>query len=101
MTAGVHFAWNVVQGPILGVTVSGTGPANGLLVTEATGPDWLSGGAFGAEASYVTVALLMAFTVWPAVLLVRRGLIVKPWWSRRHLERARDAALAAPAASGA
>lgn len=81
---GAHAAWNVVQGPILGVAVSGTGDPGGFILTSPAGPDWLSGGRFGAEASYVTVALLVAFTVWLAVVAVRRGLVVAPWWTRRR-----------------
>ena len=81
---GVHAAWNVVQGPILGVAVSGTGDPGGFVQTSPVGPDWLSGGRFGAEASYVTVALLVAFTAWLAVVAVRRGLVVAPWWTRRR-----------------
>lgn len=82
---GVHAAWNVVQGPVLGIAISGTGDPGGFVETVPTGPDWLSGGAFGAEASYVAVAVMLAFTVWLGMLAARRGLIVKPWWTRRHL----------------
>ena len=52
--------------------------------TSPTGPDLLSGGRFGAEASVVTVGLLVAFSAWLAVVAVRRGLIVSPWWTRRR-----------------
>jgi len=79
---GTHMAWNILQGSLYGVAVSGS-HADGLLVSTLTGPDWLSGGAFGAEAS--VVALLACSTV-SAILLVialRRGSIVPPAWQRK------------------
>lgn len=81
---GVHAAWNITQGAVFGVAVSGTGDPGGFIQTSPTGPDLLSGGRFGAEASVVTVTLLCLFAAWLAVVAVRRGLIVAPWWTRRR-----------------
>ena len=80
--AGMHLAWNVLQGTVFGIAVSGH-PADGFLVASLSGPTWLSGGAFGAEAS---VAALLACGSASAVLLwvaLRRGSIVPPAWKRR------------------
>ena len=79
---GMHLAWNVMQGTVFGIAVSGH-PADGFLVATLSGPDWLSGGGFGAEAS--VVALLVCTTL-SAVLLaiaLRRRSIVPPAWKRR------------------
>lgn len=82
---GLHAAWNLVQGLFFGAIVSGSGaPAPGLLVSEAVGPDWLTGGAFGPEASPVTVLAMLAWTVLLGLLLVRRRLVVAPIWTRRQ-----------------
>jgi membrane protease YdiL (CAAX protease family) len=54
LAIGLHMGWNFVQAGVFGVAVSGT-EVGGLLVTAPVGPDWLSGGAFGAEASVVAV----------------------------------------------
>ena len=51
---GAHFGWNFTQGGIFGGAVSGNA-AGGLLRGELRGPTWLSGGAFGAEASVAAV----------------------------------------------
>lgn len=54
VSIGVHAGWNFTQGWIFGAAVSGTsGFAGGPLVTQpAEGvASWLSGGAFGPEAS--------------------------------------------------
>lgn len=73
------------QGLFFGAIVSGSGaPAPGLLVSEAVGPDWLTGGSFGPEASPVTVLVMLAWTVILGLLLVRRRLVVAPIWTRRR-----------------
>jgi len=70
------------MGGIFGVAVSGN-ESRGLLQARLDGPEMLSGGAFGAEASVVAVvACLVVFGV-----LIRRaqrlGRIRAPFWLRR------------------
>jgi membrane protease YdiL (CAAX protease family) len=67
LAIGLHAAWNWTQGAVFGVAVSGV-QIRGWLHGELRGPDWLSGGAFGAEASLVAVAVGCGAAV---VLLVR------------------------------
>jgi len=78
---GIHAAWNFTQGGIFGITVSGH-PGEGLLRGTLTGPVWLSGGAFGAEASVVATALCLATGVAFFASASRRERIVRPAWSR-------------------
>ncbi len=78
---GIHFAWNFVQGGVFGVAVSGN-EIPGLLQGRLTGPAWLSGGAFGAEASVVAVVLCLAAGVFFVGKVIQRGQIVKPFWRR-------------------
>lgn len=81
---GVHAAWNVVQGPVLGSAVSGaTNNGDGLLVSHPAGPELVSGGVFGLEASLVAVMVWSAISVWLARALATRGLVVAPAWRRR------------------
>lgn len=80
---GVHAAWNLTQGPLLGITVSGA-MEGGWLDTTARGPDLLSGGAFGLEASVVAIMLCLLVSLWAGRELVRRGLVVPPVWVRRR-----------------
>ena len=65
---GIHGAWNYTQGNILGFAVSGNPVADKVFSPVITGPDWITGGVFGAEASVpaVVVGLLVA-----AVLLCK------------------------------
>lgn len=55
---GLHAAWNVLQGTIFGVAVSGTGaPSDSLFQPLIQDNHWLAGGAFGIEASVIAVVL--------------------------------------------
>ena len=48
---GLHLAWNLMTGPILGHEVSGYRTVHSLLIESGHGPWWLSGGEFGIEGS--------------------------------------------------
>ena len=68
---GFHAAWNFTQGYVFGAAVSGG--RFGDAIASSTGrsgqPDWLTGGAFGPEASLPALALcsaLGAATLWLA-----------------------------------
>lgn len=63
MPLGIHFAANVTQGPILGFGVSGHAEASALRVRFADGPPWLTGGAFGLEASVPGLVSVIALVV--------------------------------------
>ncbi|HEV2622813.1 MAG TPA: type II CAAX endopeptidase family protein [Frateuria sp.] len=80
---GLHAAWNFCQGTVYGIPVSGL-KADGWLVSTRSGPDWLSGGVFGAEASVVALALCLTVSAVLLWVAVRRGLIVPPvrWRTR-------------------
>ena len=78
---GLHASWNIMQGTVYGIPVSGTTP-DGFLVEKMTGPDWLSGGSFGAEASVVALGLCSLCTIVLLGVALRRGSIVRPFWRR-------------------
>lgn len=58
---GIHLGWNWTQGNVLGFGVSGTTDQHGWLKPVFLGrPDWVTGGAFGLEASvFGVVAVLL------------------------------------------
>lgn len=66
--AGMHGAWNFVQGNVYGIQVSGQGAnASVFNYTSQTSIDWLSGGAFGAEGSiFASIVLIgcIAYLYW-------------------------------------
>ncbi len=79
---GVHFGWNFAAAGIFSTQVSGNGTNEGLLDSSMSGPELLTGGAFGPEGSVYSVgfgALLTLVFLW---LAHRRGNIV-PFGSRR------------------
>ena len=47
----LHLGWNLMSGPVLGYEVSGYPPEQSIVRTGGTGPDLLTGGAFGIEGS--------------------------------------------------
>ena len=61
---GIHWAWNFTQGNIFGFEVSGNDAGAALLKSTVSGPDWLTGGAFGAEASVIPVLLGLILSAW-------------------------------------
>ena len=72
-----HGTWNYVQGNLLGFQVSGTGAdASIFSFTMGSGPDWLTGGAFGAEGSIITTLVLLVSLVVVYLLGERREKVV-------------------------
>ena len=69
---GLHFGWNFTEGGVFGAAVSGM-TAHGLLRFDVTGPDLVTGGAFGPEASIVAVVVCLAAAVAFGVAAARRG----------------------------
>lgn len=63
MPVGLHMMANFMQGIILGFGVSGHGEAGLVIPVTSTSPTWLSGGAFGLEASLPGLLTVLAFTV--------------------------------------
>ena len=80
---GLHFAWNVMEGPVFGSIVSGTGVQDSWFIASWNGPDILTGGAFGLEASIVPVVLLGILGTGLLVYASRNSLIVSPIWTRK------------------
>lgn len=64
---GIHLGWNWAQGSLLGFDVSGFAQVGWLHPQLLDKPQWLTGGAFGPEASVFSIVLDVA-----AVLLLWR-----------------------------
>lgn len=82
LAIGIHAAWNFTQGWIFSVPVSGGEAPLGLLITRRVGPDWLTGGDFGLEASAVAMVVATGAGVLLLILAYRRGHFVAPMWKR-------------------
>jgi membrane protease YdiL (CAAX protease family) len=78
---GIHWAWNLFQGPVYGAPVSGIDLPT-LIKARMTGPTLWTGGAFGPEAGLVAVLLATAAGLALLYIAARRGRIVPPVWAR-------------------
>lgn len=83
LAVGIHAAWNFTQGWVFSVPVSGGRAAKGLLETSFAGPDWLTGGAFGLEASVVALVLATATGLWLLRRTVQSDGLIAPVWQRK------------------
>ncbi len=82
-TIGVHMAWNFTQTSVFGIADSGN-PGRGLLHAELSGPAWLTGGAFGVEASVVSVVVCAAVSAGLLLRAYRSRRMVAPLWELRR-----------------
>ncbi len=69
---GLHFGWNFTEGGVFGAAVSG-GQYSGLIVAPLSGPSWLTGGAFGPEASLAALVVSLGASAALAWYVVRLG----------------------------
>ncbi len=61
---GIHWAWNFSQGNLFGFKVSGQDAGVSLIQAQIEGPDWMTGGVFGAEASVIAVVVGAVVSAW-------------------------------------
>ncbi|HEL2383292.1 TPA: CPBP family intramembrane metalloprotease [Streptococcus suis] len=62
--SGIHAAWNCFQGNVFAFPVSGTQAGQAFIAVETSGPDWLSGGAFGVEGSVISLIIQGLMIAW-------------------------------------
>ncbi len=75
---GMHWAWNYLEGGVFGCAVSGAPLDYQPLITpRISGPDILTGGAFGPEASIICVALGIVLSIVYTVLYIKKYLYPK------------------------
>lgn len=75
LSIGMHVGWNFFQASVFGFAASGQQEEETLFVHSSTGPDWLTGGNFGPEASILIIPVLCA------------GLLLMRAWSNSGLRR--------------
>jgi membrane protease YdiL (CAAX protease family) len=81
MVIGVHFAWNFTLGGIFGVTVSGQ-ESEGLLQSTLSGPDIITGGAFGVETSIIALIVCLIAGIYFIHRVREQGHFTQPFWHR-------------------
>lgn len=88
---GFHISWNYTQSAVFSGVVSGSVADPGLFKTVMTGPDLLTGGSFGLEASLIACLLCTTAGTLLVLKAVRRGQVMQPFWSRTQPEIADSA----------
>jgi len=83
LSIGFHMAWNFTQSGVFSGSVSGAFEQPGLLKAVIEGPELLTGGKFGMEASIVALLVCTTTGIVMLIAAVRRGNIVQPSWKRR------------------
>lgn len=73
---GIHVGWNFAEGTLYGTPVSGLHLSGSLLQSTLHGPQLLTGGRFGVEASIEATLACLAGSAVLYVLAVRAGRIV-------------------------
>lgn len=97
---GFHTAWNFLQGAVFGVAVSGNGaPSDSLFTPIIQGNPWLSGGAFGIEASVIAVALGLGLGLFFIARAVRQKRIMRGFLWRSGINQLSDASRPSPRTS--
>ena len=66
---GMHWSWNFVQGTVFGCPVSGEDSGYSIIRSSTSGPELFTGGAFGPEASVITMVLGIALSIWVVMRL--------------------------------
>lgn len=107
---GLNFAWKACRGLLFGLAVSGNTQHSPLVQGDPMGSFWLTGGGFGLDGSWVTLAVLILLLPviyhvtrdldyrWNAPVLVPGGIPIEiaPAAHKMH-----DAAMASPAPAAA
>ena len=70
---GIHWIWNYTQGNILGFPVSGEDNVTSVITPEISGPQWLTGGSFGAEASVISAVIGLLISLWFIRKTIQQG----------------------------
>ena len=79
---GFHMSWNYTQSAVFGGIVSGGVAEPGLFRTVIDGPELITGGGFGIEASLVSCLVCTATGTYLAYKAVQAGHVVLPFWSK-------------------
>ena len=70
---GIHWIWNYTQGNILGFPVSGEDNVTSIITPQISGPQWLTGGSFGAEASVISAVIGLLISLWFIRKTIQQG----------------------------
>jgi membrane protease YdiL (CAAX protease family) len=79
---GIHLGWNFFQDGIFGMPNSGITDFQSWIQPGISGPEWISGGSFGIEASVIAVCLSIGVAIVILKMSIDKKQIVSPVWKR-------------------
>lgn len=62
ISLGLHAGWNFFEGIVFGFPISGTESFR-LIKQTVSGPEWITGGAFGPEAGFILILAMLVGTM--------------------------------------
>jgi membrane protease YdiL (CAAX protease family) len=83
MSMGFHISWNYTQSAVFSGIVSGGDSDPGLIRASIAGPELLTGGSFGLEASLIALILCTGTGLLLLGMTVQQGRMRPPAWARR------------------
>ncbi len=82
---GLHLGWNFTEGSVFGMSVSGNARQNSLITGTLHGPNLLTGGAFGPEASILAVLVCLIASSIILWRMVKPRRVEPPAWKNQHV----------------
>jgi hypothetical protein len=79
---GLHVGWNFTEGSLFGMTLSGNTMSAGMIRGSLDGPQILTGGEFGPEASIVAVILCLCLAAYFIRRIIKFNREEPPVWRR-------------------
>ncbi|PKP29763.1 MAG: hypothetical protein CVU00_14395 [Bacteroidetes bacterium HGW-Bacteroidetes-17] len=76
MVWAIHLSWNYFQTAVFGMNNSGMAHG-GFITPNISGPEWITGGSFGIEASYLSILVNIAFGLVILIVAIKREQFVK------------------------
>ncbi len=83
LALGLHAGWNYFQSGIFGMPNSGTA-YKGLIFPDIQGKEWITGGSWGIEASYIAILAALIAGVYFIIKSKNANQIVLPVWIRKR-----------------
>ncbi len=81
---GIHMGWNFFQDGIFGMPNSGITEFQSWIQPAISGPEWITGGSFGIEASVIAICLSLGVAFVILKMSINKKQIVSPVWKRER-----------------
>jgi len=86
MVWGIHMSWNFFQTGVFGMPNSGE-TFKSWINASVDGPEWITGGSFGIEASYVAILITLIVGIIVLKKAIDNNQLVLPFWKRKLKEQ--------------